>query len=134
MTSELDLRQISERYLAAWAARDPDAIAAMHTEDTSFQTHGGREPVKGRQAVREEFAQVFERFPGFAVETHRVLYGEAHWVLDWTLTFQPAGDERRGFRCLDVVEVSPDGLVATKDTFLDLIQLQAAMSAIAAEA
>ena len=114
--SAMDLRAMSERYFAAWAAHDPDAIVAMHTEDTRFQAHGGGEPVKGRVAVRREFAQVFERFPDFAFESHRVPYGEGHWVLDWTLTFQPAGEERRGIRCLDVVVVSPDGLVARKDT------------------
>jgi uncharacterized protein (TIGR02246 family) len=127
-TSALDLRQVTEQYFAAWEARDPDAIVALHTEDTQFQAHAGAEPAKGREAVREAFAQVFERFPGFDFETHRVLYGDAHWVLDWDLTFQPEGQERRGFRCLDVVEVSPDGLVARKDTFFDLIELQAAMA------
>ena len=35
---ELDLTAISERYVAAWAARDPDAIVALHTADTRFWT------------------------------------------------------------------------------------------------
>jgi uncharacterized protein (TIGR02246 family) len=133
-TTAQDVRQISTRYFAAWEARDPDAIVALHTEETQFQAHAGGEPVKGREAVREEFAQVFERFPRFEVETHRVLYGDAYWVLDWTLSFQPDGEARRGFRCLDVVEVSTDGLVSRKDTFFDLIQLQAALPEIQAEA
>ncbi|HEY3186438.1 MAG TPA: nuclear transport factor 2 family protein [Solirubrobacteraceae bacterium] len=124
--SALDLREITERYFAAWEAQDPDAIVALHTEDTRFQAHAGGEPAKGREAVREAFAQVFARFPGFGFKTHRVLYGDTHWVLDWDLTYEPDGHERRGFRCLDVVEVSPDGLVARKDTFFDLVQLQAA--------
>ena len=29
--TELDLKAISERYFAAWAAHDPDAIVALHT-------------------------------------------------------------------------------------------------------
>jgi hypothetical protein len=35
---KLDLTAISERYVAAWAARDPDAIVALHTADTRFWT------------------------------------------------------------------------------------------------
>lgn len=31
------------------------------------------------------------------------------------------------FDCLDVVNVSSDGLVARKDTFIDMVQLQASM-------
>ncbi len=120
---KLDLTAISERYFGAWAARDPDAIVALHTDDTRFWTHLGTEPVVGRAAVRSAFAEIFERFPGFSFEVYRVLYGENHWVLDWALI---SGDIR--FDCLDVVDVSPDGLVTRKDTFIDTVQLQAAVS------
>lgn len=135
--TEPDLRTISERYFAAWEARDPDAIVALHTEDTRFWTHLGTEPVSGRDAVRATFAELFERFPEFGFDTHRVLYGPDFWVLDWALTFRPEGsDERARFDCLDVVNVSPDGLVARKDTFVDMVQLQAALpqADVAAEA
>jgi hypothetical protein len=120
---KLDLEPITERYFAAWAARDPDAIVALHTDDTRFWTHLGAAPVVGRDAVRAAFAEIFEQFPEFTFETYRVLYGENHWVLDWALI---SGDIR--FDCLDVVNVSPDGLVARKDTFIDTVQLAAAVS------
>ena len=122
----LDLNAISECYFAAWAARDPDAIVALHTDDTRFWTHLGGEPVVGRDAVRATFAEIFEQFPGFAFEAYRVLYGDNHWVLDWALI---SGDIR--FDCLDVVDVSPDGLVSGKNTFIDAAQLQAAMGKVA---
>jgi hypothetical protein len=125
----VDLKAISERYFAAWAKRDPDAIVALHTDDTRFWTHLGAEPVVGREAVHAAFAEIFERFPDFSVETYRVLYGESHWVLDWALI---SGDIR--FDCVDVVEVSADGLVVRKDTFVDMAQLQACMPAAAVTA
>jgi len=125
---ELDLKAISERYFATWEARDPDAIVALHTGDTQFWSHLGMEPAKGREAVRETFADLFERFPEFSFETYRVLYGPDFWVLDWALIFKPEGSEETArFDCLDVVNVSPEGLVARKDTFIDMVQLQAAM-------
>lgn len=120
----LDLEAITGRYFAAWEARDPDAIVALHTEDTQFWAHAGIEPVSGREAVRAAFADLFERFPDFSFEAHRVLYGDDHWVLDWTLV---SGEVR--FDCIDVVSVSPGGLVARKDTFIDLVQLEASMTA-----
>ena len=80
-------------------------------------------PRPGRD--RATLAEIFDAFPDFSFETYRVLYGEDHWVLDWALI---SGDVR--FDCLDVVVVSPDGLVARKDTFLDSAQLQAAMGAV----
>lgn len=135
--SEHDLERISERYFGQWAARDPDAIVALHTPDTQFWTHLGIGPVSGREAVRETFAGFFDRFAEFGFDTHRVLYGPDFWVLDWKLTFEPEGAaERRGFDCLDVVNVSADGLVARKDTFIDMVQLQAALpeTDVAAEA
>ena len=73
-----DLEAVSSRYFAAWADRDPDAIAALHTEDTRFWTQTGAAPVVGRGAVRDTFA----------------------------------------------------GLVARKDTFIDSVQLQAALSEV----
>ena len=122
-----DLKAISERYFAAWADRDPDAIVALHTPDTRFWTHLGGEPVVGRDAVRATFAELFVQFPEFSFETYRVFYGDDHWVLDWALI---SGDIR--FDCLDIVEVSPDGLVARKDTFVDTVQLKAAMGTVSA--
>lgn len=121
--STVDLATVSSRYFAAWADRDPDAIAALHTEDTRFWTRMGTEPVVGRTAVRDAFAGIFAQFPGFSFETYRVLYGDDHWALI-------SGEIR--FDCLDVVTVSPDGLVARKDTFIDSVQLQAALSEVGA--
>ncbi|MGH2923200.1 MAG: nuclear transport factor 2 family protein [Solirubrobacterales bacterium] len=126
--SPLDLEAISERYFAAWAARDPDAIADLHTEDTTFWSHLGTDPVRGRNRVRDNFAELFELFPELGFDTHRVLYGAGFWVLDWDLTFlTPGSDERSGFHCLDVVDVASDGLVSRKETFVDMVQLQAVL-------
>jgi uncharacterized protein (TIGR02246 family) len=129
-----DLEKITETYFAAWEARDPDAIAALHTEDTRFWAHLGGEAVEGRAAVRDAFAELFERFPQFGFETYRVLRGAEHWVLDWKLTFEGADGERRGFDCIDAVEVSAEGLVSRKDTFVDMVQLQAALPQLDVEA
>jgi ketosteroid isomerase-like protein len=107
----------------------------MHTEDTRFQTHVAGEPTEGREAVREAFVAVFAQWPEFQFESHRVLFGEDHWVLDWTListlALEEGGEQVERevrFDCLDVVTVR-DGLVHRKDTYADTAQLQAALKA-----
>lgn len=118
----LDPAALSRRYFDAWAANDVDAIVALHTADSRFRTHGRGVEAHGSAALRVAFAEVFSRYPGFGFRVHRVLFGDRHWVLDWTLTFDAEGEGRRGFRCLDVVEVSETGLVTSKDTFFDAAQ------------
>lgn len=129
MTSStaLDLASISADYFAGWEARDPDRIVALHTPDTRFEIHADSGAVTGRDAVREAFAGLFDTWPNFSFEAHRVLLGERHWVLDWTLISSggPAGDV--AFDCLDVVTVSDGGLVERKDTYVDPAQLSAAL-------
>ena len=122
-----NLAAIAERYAAAWLAHDPEAIVALHAPGSSFQAHGRGAEVKGKPALLKAFAEVFERYPDFGVETHRLLLGDKHWTLDWNLTFQPPGKERRGFHALDVVEVDDAGLITRKDTFFNYAEVKAAM-------
>jgi uncharacterized protein (TIGR02246 family) len=124
-----DLAAIADRYAAAWISHDPEAIVALHAPDSAFQAHGRGTEVKGKAALLKEFTEVFARYPNFGVETRRLLLGNKHWTLDWDLTFQPPGKERRKFHALDVVEVDDDGLVTRKDTFFDFAQVKAAFEA-----
>lgn len=126
--SKLDLAAIADRYAAAWLSHDPEAILALHAPDSTFQAHGRGGEVRGKAALLKEFTQAFERYPDFGVEIRRLLLGDRHWTLDWTLTFQPAGKERKGFHALDVVEVDAAGLVTRKDTFFDYAEVKAAMA------
>ncbi|MBR1146289.1 nuclear transport factor 2 family protein [Bradyrhizobium sp. AUGA SZCCT0431] len=129
MSKNLNIAEIADRYAAAWLSHNPDAILALHAPDSKFQAHGRTDEVKGNAALREEFAQIFERYPDFGVVTDRLLVGDNHWTLDWTLTFQPPGKDRRSFRALDVVEVDAKGLVTRKDTFFNFAQVKAAFEA-----
>lgn len=123
------IASIAERYAAAWIARDPKAIVALHTPDSTFQSHGRGVLVKGQAALLKEFAEVFALYPNFGVEVHRLLLGEKHWTLDWDLTFQHPGKEPKRFNALDVVEVDGAGLVTRKDTYFDFAQVKAAVEA-----
>lgn len=119
----LDVQYLADVYFAAWEAHDPDRIVALHSSDTQFQVHtAGAEPVIGRDHVREAFANVFTQFPGYGFETHRLLIGDDHWILDWTL-LSDIGE----MGCLDVVTLNADGLVRRKDTYIEPADLEAVL-------
>lgn len=123
----LDVQHLADAYFAAWETHDPDRIAALHTADTQFQIHtAGAEPVIGRDHIREAFANVLEQFPGYACETHRLLLGEDHWIVDWTLR-SDIGE----LDCLDVVALDADGLIRRKDTYVEPADLEAVFGSIA---
>lgn len=134
-TAEVDLQSVAQRYLAAWEGRDANRIAALHTPDSRFQLHAGGEPAEGREAVRQAFSDIFEQWPSFSFETHRILFGERHWVLDWdllaTLKLDQDGkqvEQPVRLHCLDVVTIRDDGLVDRKDTFVDVAQVNSLFS------
>lgn len=122
----IDVEALREAYTAAWAAHDPDGIAKLHTEDTRFQTHIGTPPVVGRESLRAACAEIFEQYANFRAEGHRALYGDKHWVVDWTL-HATIGGKDISVDSVDVIVLSDDGLVASKDTYMDAAQLQAAL-------
>jgi steroid delta-isomerase-like uncharacterized protein len=114
-----------ERYADAWRRHDPDAIVALHTEDTRFHAHVGQEPAHGRAAVRQAFADLLAQFPDLAFEQVSVRTGSDFWVVEWKMSGTLAGTDD-GFEVdlLDLITVE-DGLVKSKDSYIDAMSLQA---------
>ena len=59
----MNVRELIERYNAAWNAQDVDAIAAEHHPDIVFHNHTADERAEGADAVREHIAQIFHNNP-----------------------------------------------------------------------
>ncbi|WP_193048240.1 nuclear transport factor 2 family protein [Mycolicibacterium baixiangningiae] len=123
----MSLRELYDRYAAAWAGRDPDAIVALHADQTTFWLHDGRPAIEGRPAVRDAFAAMFEALPDLGFVVHRTEFGPRHWVLDWTATSTGSDGRPVCFDCMDLVTVSDDWRVARKDTFVDGAQFLRAL-------
>lgn len=125
------LAAVFERYHVGWETRNPDMIASLHSEDTIFWLHDGSDPVQGRDALRRHCAGLFASF-NFSHETGRQLYGEDHWVLEWTMVLSLAEPNGTPFTArvemLDVVTVNPLGEVARKDVYMNGKQSQAAFA------
>ena len=125
------LAAVFERYHVGWETRNPDMIASLHSEDTIFWLHDGSEPVKGRDALRRHCAGLFATYV-FSHEIERQLYGEDHWVLDWTMILSLAEPNGSPFTArvemLDVVTVNAQGEVARKDVYMNGKQSRAAFA------
>jgi hypothetical protein len=122
---------IFERYHLGWETRNPDMIASLHSEDTIFWLHDGSDPVKGRDALRRQCAGLFAAFD-FSLAIGRQLYGEDHWVLEWTMNLSLAEPDGSPFTArvemLDVVTVNPLGEVSRKDVYMNGKQAEAAFA------
>jgi steroid delta-isomerase-like uncharacterized protein len=116
----MDIRELANLYGQAWAARELDAVIALHTEDTIFQSHtDGGAPAEGAAAVRAAFSAFLAESPDLRFEPTRVYLGAAHFVSEYvvsgTVDGQPFAADG-----VDIFAVR-DGRVARKDAYTDYI-------------
>jgi steroid delta-isomerase-like uncharacterized protein len=127
------MHDLFQRYAEAWGRHDPDAIVALHTEDTRFHAHIGQEPAIGKAEVREAFAGQFAQFPDLAFDQVSLKTGSDYWVVEWkmsgTLAATGAAFE---VDLVDLITVE-DGLVRTKDSYLDAVSMQAQLGLAVAQ-
>lgn len=134
--STIAIRMLAERYGEAWNRQDLDAIMDLHTEDSVFVAHAAdTPPAEGKPAVREAFAAYIALLPDINFAERALHVAEDHWVLESTLTGTATGaievdgeavgeaGARVEVDCVDVIEVR-DGLVASKQTYLDSLAMQ----------
>jgi steroid delta-isomerase-like uncharacterized protein len=130
------IRMLAERYGEAWNRQDLDAIMDLHTDDSVFVAHAaGTPPAEGKEAVRGAFAGYLALLPDINFAKRSLHLGDDHWVLESTLTGTAAqaievegqAHGQSGARievdCVDVIEVR-DGLVSSKQTYLDSLTMQ----------
>jgi steroid delta-isomerase-like uncharacterized protein len=130
------IRMLAERYGEAWNRQDLDAIMDLHSDDSVFQAHAAdTPPAEGKQAVREAFAGYIALLPDINFAERALHVGDDHWVLESTMTGTVAGSVeiegeslgKQGARvevdCVDVIDVR-DGLVASKQTYIDSLAMQ----------
>lgn len=120
----LPTEEMFERYHAAWESKDPARIAALHSKDSSFILHDGSARVHGREALREHFAEMFQRLPDFGWKIHRTIFGERHWVFEWAMVVAMPGGPV-SVDMVDIVDVNDAGEVLRKDVYINGEQARA---------
>jgi steroid delta-isomerase-like uncharacterized protein len=136
------IRMLAERYGEAWNRQDLDAIMDLHTEDSVFVAHAaGTPPAEGKEAVREAFAGYLALLPDINFAERSLHVGDDHWVLESVMSgtvAQPievegealgANGARVEVDCVDVIEVR-DGLVSSKQTYIDSLAMQRQLGGI----
>jgi steroid delta-isomerase-like uncharacterized protein len=138
------IRMLAQRYGEAWNRQDLDAIMDLHAEDCVFQAHAAGSPsVHGKEAVREAFASYLALLPDIDFAERSLRVADDHWVLESTMTGTVGGSIEiegeslgtKGARvevdCVDVIEVR-DGLISSKQTYLDGAEMQRQLGGAAA--
>lgn len=107
----MNVREVIERYNAAWNAHDLDAIDAEHHPEIVFHNHTADERAEGAAAVREHIARIFRNNPTLRFSTRSLHVGDDFAVCEWTAS--------AGSKEWDGVDVFPfrDGKIARKDVY-----------------
>jgi len=91
MTEEMP-RSWLDAYGRAWETRDPEAAAALFTEEASYQETPFVEPMRGRTAIATYWSHATRSHTdvhfGYEVLTGGENYGIAHW---WCSFLRPPG-------------------------------------------
>jgi len=127
----LPVPEIFARYHVGWETRDPALIASLHSEDSVFHLHDGSPPVQGRDALRQHCVELFARL-AWSFDMGRRLYGDDHWVFEWTMVLALAEPGGAAFTArvemLDVVTLNGAGEVMRKNVYMNGAQAQAAFA------
>ncbi len=124
----LSIDELAGQYHQAWVDRDSGMIGALHTDDSVFHMHGVADAALGRAAVTELVATLLDLVPDLHFEAKRIYVGTDHVVFEYDMSGTSDGS---GFVCdgVDVIAVR-GGLVARKDTYLDLAALVGQLGAL----
>ena len=78
------VRELIERYNAAWNAQDLDTIHELHDPEIVFHNHTEDERAEGAAVVREHIAQIFLNNPTLLFATRSLYAGDDFAVCEWT--------------------------------------------------
>jgi hypothetical protein len=116
------LMEFAKEYSGAWAVHDPDAIAALHTDDSVFELHGIGASAMGRPAVRALIVTLLAAVPDLRFELKRAHFGAEHFVTEYLMSGTAQG-KPLAIAGVDVFAMH-EGLVGRKDTYLDWLTYQ----------
>jgi uncharacterized protein (TIGR02246 family) len=105
------VRDLIERYNAAWNAQELDTIHELHDPDIVFDNHTAGERAEGAAAVREHIAQIFRNNPTLQFTARSLHTGDDFAVCEWTAS--------TGSKEWDGVDVFPlrNGRILRKDVY-----------------
>ena len=107
----MNVRELIDRYNAAWNAQDIDTIHDLHDPGIVFHNHTADERAEGADAVREHIAEIFRNNPSLRFTTRSLRAGEDFAVCEWT-----ASTDSKEWDGVDVFPLR-NGKIARKDVY-----------------
>ena len=109
------LRELAERYTAAWCSQNAASVAAFYSPNGSLSVNAGA-PAVGRSAITEVAQGFMKAFPDMEVLMDGLLVEGNHAVYQWTLSGTNTGPGGTGQRVrisgFEVWQIGADGLIA----------------------
>lgn len=126
-----DIRALFDRYHHAWESADADAIAALHSLDSTFWLQDGSPRIQGRETLRKHYTGLFAQYGKFGWDIQRVMFGDRHWVFEYNMLIEMKDCNQQPFTAsvpmLDIVDVNEAGEVTRKDVYVDGAARRAAL-------
>ena len=127
MPTTPQLRNLAERYTAAWCSHDPASVAAFYSPDGSLSVNDGP-PAVGRGAIAGVARGFMTDFPdmkvfmdGLSVQGDRVVY---RWTLKGTNTGTGGTGKRVQISGIEEWRIGADELIAESRGHFDSAEYQ----------
>ncbi|MEI6446818.1 MAG: ester cyclase [Actinomycetes bacterium] len=131
-------KEVAERYFAAAAARDPEAMAALWSDD-GVDRLVGMADLPGPEGVKAYFTEVFSAFPDFDFEVLSMTAEEDRCAVRWRATGTFAGPgsfqglaptgARVELEGCDLLQVD-DGTIVGNDAYLNAADIARQLGAM----
>ena len=117
-----EIRELAERYTAAWCSGDAPSVAAFYAENGSLSVNGGA-PAAGREAITAVAQGFMTAFPDMEVFLDDLLVQDDRAIYRWTLTGTNSGPGGTGHEVrisgFEVWQIGKDGLIAHSRGYFD---------------
>lgn len=116
------IRDLLQRYTAAWCGRNPAAVAAFYSPGGSLSVNGGA-PAVGRNAIAEVAQGFMTAFPDLEVSMDGILIRGGRAIYRWTLTGTHTAPGGAGSRVrisgFEVQQIDAGGLISESRGYFD---------------
>ena len=107
---------IIRRFLALWATRDADAMAAVFAEHGVYDNVPNRKPMMGREAIRQWLGICFEHLTRIDVEILNMA-SNGEWSLSERLDIHVIGDRHMPLPVMNACRIVEGKIVMFRDYY-----------------
>ena len=121
------LRDLAQRYTAAWCSQDPASVAAFFSPNGSLRVNNA-DPALGRSAITEVARGFMTAFPDMQVRMDGLAVQDGRIVYRWTLSGSNTGPGGKGHRVrisgFEEWKIGGDGLILESQGHFDAAAYQ----------